>query len=109
MQLELQKKEDRLVALLSGELDHHAAGDLRQRIDTAALTCHCPQLVLDFSGITFMDSSGIGLIMGRYRLQKARGGTLRIQGAGTRLERMIKLAGMDKLPIWNTAERNEKL
>ena len=108
MQLELIREESTLIARLSGELDHHAAGDIRERIDAAALSCRCRLLVLDFSGISFMDSSGIGLIMGRYRLMLSLGGQLRLQGAGQRLERMIRLAGLDKLPIWNTKEGKEE-
>ncbi len=52
-----------------------------------------------------MDSSGIGLILGRYRLLCSLGGSLQLSHTPARLERMIRLAGLDKLPIWN--ERNE--
>ena len=107
MQIELKREEGTLTACLSGELDHHAAAGVRDRIDAAALACRCRLLVLDFSAVTFMDSSGIGLIMGRYRLMQSLGGALRLQGADKRLERMIRLSGLDKLPIWNTQERKE--
>ncbi len=105
MQLELTREEGRLTAHLIGELDHHTAAPIRQQIDTAALSCRCTCLILDLSRLTFMDSSGIGLIMGRYRLMTAQGGTLRVENAPQRLERMIRLAGLDRLPIWN--ERND--
>ena len=52
-----------------------------------------------------MDSSGIGLIMGRYRLMASLEGQLRLAGVHPRMERMIRLAGLDRLPIWN--ERND--
>jgi len=107
MQVEFTKEDGVLTALLSGELDHHGAGAIRGRIDAAALSYRCRLLVLDFSGISFMDSSGIGLIMGRYRLMLSLEGQLRLQGVSGRLERMIRLAGLDKLPIWNTQERKE--
>ena len=62
------------------------------------------RLVLDFSGLTFMDSSGVGLILGRYRLLRSLGGAVTVIGASPRLERMIRLAGLDKLPIWEQAK-----
>ncbi len=105
MQLELTRQEDELTARLVGELDHHGAGEVRERIDTAILQQRCRRLALDFSGLTFMDSSGIGLIMGRYRLMCSLGGDLRIQGASKRLESVIRLAGLEKLPIWDETER----
>ncbi len=105
MHLEFIRQPDKLVAKLSGELDHHSAGALRESIDRAVLQQNCHRLVLDFSGLTFMDSSGIGLIMGRYRLLQGRGGKLLVQGANPRLEAVIRLAGMEKLPIWEEKER----
>ncbi len=85
---------------LSGELDHHAAHSLREQVDAAIERSVASVLRLDFSGVTFMDSSGIGLIMGRYRLMTARGGRLLVVGASERLLRVMKLAGLEKLPVW---------
>lgn len=107
MQLELKRESGILTAHLIGELDHHTAAPARQQIDTAVLSCRCTRLNLDFSRLTFMDSSGIGLIMGRYRLMTSLGGTLRVQNAG-KLTRMIHLAGLEHLPIWDKpTERSE--
>ncbi len=107
MQLELTRNEGALTVHLIGELDHHAAAPVRQQIDTAVLSCRCDRLTLDLGRLTFMDSSGIGLIMGRYRLMSSLDGTLVVQNAG-KLERMIRLAGLDRLPIWGeTTERSE--
>ena len=109
MQLELTRQAEALTAALIGELDHHAAGNLRQRIDTAVLSCRCRRLVLDLERLTFMDSSGVGLIMGRYRLMTSLGGTLTVVGVSDRIGRMLRLAGLDRLPVWNeTNEGNER-
>ncbi len=107
MQLELIRRPDGLTARLIGELDHHGAGEVRERIDAAVLQQSCRRLELDFSGLTFMDSSGIGLIMGRYRLLRSLGGELTLTGVSPRLESVIRLAGMDKLPVWGKNERSE--
>ena len=108
MQVNLTREGDTLTAAISGELDHHTAAAMRQQIDTAALSCRCRVLRLDFSALSFMDSSGIGLIMGRYRLMQSLGGCVRLQGVSGRLERMIRLAGLDKLPIWNETPKQER-
>ena len=107
MQLEFTREEGQLTAHLVGELDHHSAAPLRQQIDAAASDSHCRRLTLDLSRLTFMDSSGIGLIMGRYRMMTAAGGTLRVENAPPRVQQMMELAGLNRLPIWN--ERKDVL
>lgn len=99
---------DGLTVWLSGELDHHAARALREQIDAAIERSATKRMRLDFSGVTFMDSSGIGLIMGRYRLMQSRGGTLSVVGASERLQRIMKLAGLSKLPIWEHKEATNR-
>lgn len=88
-----------MTALLSGEIDHHSAAALREAIDDSIHRCKPKQLRLDFSGVSFMDSSGIGLIMGRYRLLSEYGGKLSVQGTSPVNARMIKLAGLGRLGI----------
>ncbi len=104
-QLHLTPEGDTLTAGLQGELDHHAAAGLRQQIDDALASHPYRRLRLDFSRLTFMDSSGIGLIMGRYRLMAAAGGSLSVVGASPRIEGLLRMAGMEKLPIWDETER----
>lgn len=58
-------------ALLSGEIDHHTAAAMRADIDAAAAAQQPKILRLDFADVTFMDSSAVGLVMGRYRLLQA--------------------------------------
>lgn len=84
---------------LSGELDHHAARSLREQIDGAVDRTGAKQLRLDFEGVTFMDSSGIGLIMGRYRLMQLAGGRLSVTGTSERIQKIMRLAGLDRLHI----------
>ena len=84
---------------LSGELDHHAARDLREQIDAAVERCKARVLRLDFSDVGFMDSSGIGLVMGRYRLMQAHGGRLTVVGTSSRIEKVMRRAGLDKLGV----------
>ncbi len=106
MQLTLTRQGETLIAALIGELDHHGAGEVRDGLDAAILRGRCRALVLNFTGLSFMDSSGIGLIMGRYRLMSSLGGTLTVSGTSPRLETMMRLAGLEKLPIWGDTERS---
>ena len=71
MAVELQTQEKTLIAILSGEIDHHCAQPMRAEIDAKIDDLQPSVLVLDFAGVTFMDSSGIGLIMGRHRTMEA--------------------------------------
>jgi stage II sporulation protein AA (anti-sigma F factor antagonist) len=90
-----------LTAVLVGDLDHHSAKPIRERID-AAIAEHRPtELVLDFGGITFMDSSGIGLVMGRYRLMEELGGKVVVDNAPTTIKKVMRLSGIDKLATIN--------
>lgn len=92
---------------LSGELDHHAARSLREQIDGAVDRTGAKQLRLDFEGVTFMDSSGIGLVMGRYRLMQLAGGRLRVTGASERIQKIMRLAGLDRLHILEEAAADD--
>ena len=80
MAVTLEVTNEEITAYLSGEIDHHSAVELRRRIDEAVLAGTPEWLILDFSGVTFMDSSGIGLIMGRWRLMQEQGGRLTVRG-----------------------------
>ncbi len=88
-----------LTALLSGEIDHHTARILREEIDGAAAKARPDRLVLDFSGVQFMDSSGVGLIMGRYQWMKSLGGSVVLANLPERLEKIVSMAGLDKLAV----------
>lgn len=99
MPIVIKTDNDIMTAILSGEIDHHSAAALREAIDESVYRRKPKQLCLDFSGVSFMDSSGIGLIMGRYRLLNEYGGRLSIQGASPVNARMIKLAGLGRLGI----------
>lgn len=88
-----------LTALLSGDIDHHSATVMRQTIDRAIESSLPQKLVIDFKEISFMDSSGIGLIMGRYKLMKSINGDTEVINASPYLKKIMKLAGLELLAI----------
>ena len=83
-----------LYAFLAGEIDHDAAQSLRIQLDDALVSRSPRTMILDFGGVGFMDSSGVGLILGRQRCARSLGGTLRIQHAPAQLRRVLQLAGI---------------
>jgi len=95
--LNLCLTESTLTASLSGELDHHTVGELRERIDGELFAKRPRVLVMDFSHVSFMDSSGIGLIIGRAEPARATRSTVRISGMSERLKRLVRLSGISRL------------
>ncbi len=100
MTVRLESTSPLVTARLAGEIDHHEARRIREQIDPAVERIRAKELRLDFSGVTFMDSAGVGLIMGRFKLMQSLGGRLVVTDVPARLERMMRLAGLDRLPIW---------
>ncbi len=90
-------EKDKMTVCLDGEIDHHSAAIIRAGIDEAILATRPKRLVLDFGGITFMDSSGIGLVMGRYRLIKPMGGEIVMTNLPESICKVMKLAGLEKI------------
>ncbi len=108
MGIEIKVKGEVVTAYLSGELDHHSAREMRNSIDNA-LELNMPSLlILDFSDVSFMDSSGIGLIMGRYRVLSQRKAELHITGTAPGIYKMMRLAGMERLATIDTSNKTER-
>ena len=97
MKVDIKNDKGRAVALISGEIDHHNASAARSEIDHYIVTALPKELAIDLGGITFMDSSGIGLILGRSKLMKECGGRLEIRNAQPYIKRVLKLAGIERI------------
>lgn len=83
-----------MVAELFGELDHHAAQTVRSDIDSAMAAYGAGDLVFDFTKVTFMDSAGIGVILGRYRKLAETGGRVAITGCSQTVRSILNMAGV---------------
>lgn len=97
MAVVLQTQEKTLIAVLSGEIDHHCARPMRAEIDEKIEQCQPAILVLDFADVTFMDSSGIGLIMGRHRCMEEIGGEVVIRNPPPHIRRVMRISGMERI------------
>lgn len=89
------KKEDALYAYLEGEIDHDSAQFLRKAIDEQIVSNDTQKLVLDFGQVGFMDSSGLGLILGRKKRIEFQGGVLSVQHPPEQIEKILKLVAVE--------------
>lgn len=86
-----------LTVRIRGEIDHHTAVTVRNGIDAAIFERRPRRLIMDMSGVTFMDSSGLGLIMGRYTVMKELGGDVVVYNPGSEIQRILNLAGLERV------------
>lgn len=92
-----EKRKNALVIRLSGELDHSEAARVRGEMDDLIDDTGVRRLVFDLSDLRFMDSSGIGLIIGRYKRLARRGGSVAVSGSNARIDRIFAMAGLYQL------------
>ena len=97
MELNLIGNRQALLVEIGGELDHHVAAKVREAVDGRIKSSNARNIIFDFRNVTFMDSSGIGVIMGRYKLIKTLGGKVIIFGAGAQIKRIIVMSGVDQI------------
>lgn len=97
MYLKFEKQENILITILSGELDHNSAEEVRVKIDDRIDRDNIEKVILNFSGVTFMDSSGIGAVLGRYKKLSNKGGILCIAEPNKNVNKIFELAGLYKL------------
>lgn len=89
--------EDEMMVLLPSEIDHHIAAKIRTEIDIRLEQSLPKRVILDFSQVNFMDSSGIGFIIGRYKLVNEYGGDIYIVNPSDRIRKLIELSGVSRL------------
>ena len=97
MECHYELKEGCLTISMPKELDHHSAEQLRMEADLLIDSYRVRSLVLDFSGNEFMDSSGIGVLIGRCRNMSYCGGSVRAQHMNDRIQKIFRISGLHKL------------
>lgn len=97
MQVKLLGEKRAVLVEISGELDHHIAGILREEIDYKIRSTNAVNVIFDFTNVGFMDSSGIGMIMGRYKMVKTIGGEVFVCGQNPHIKRITQMSGIDKI------------
>lgn len=95
--MKYQVQENCLTVFLPREVDHHNAEEMRKSTDAIIEHNHIKYVIFDFSGTDFMDSSGIGVIMGRYKLVYLLGGEVWAVHANERIKKILTMSGMTKI------------
>jgi stage II sporulation protein AA (anti-sigma F factor antagonist) len=97
MEEEFKVIDNYLMIRMPAEIDHHKSVDISAKADRYIISKKVGNVVFDFERTTFMDSSGIGIIMGRYRKIACFGGRVYAINAGSRIRRVLMLSGLDNI------------
>lgn len=93
MNVTTKRNGDILVAKIQGEIDHHIAGELSRILDMELVSSAVTMLILDMSEVGFMDSSGIGVIMGRKKNMALLGGSVCVVGMKDNVRKLMEVTG----------------
>ena len=97
MEVKLLGEKKTLLVKVEGELDHHLSAKIKEEVDNKMRSSNAINIIFDFSGLTFMDSSGIGLIMGRYKKTRTLGGRVIASGVNAQIMRILEMSAIDKI------------
>lgn len=89
-----EKRRGTVTVQLQGDLDHSTAEMIRSELDELISDPKVNRLVFDLSGLGFMDSSGIGMMIGRYKMMLRRGGSVAVRSGNSQVERLMELSGL---------------
>jgi stage II sporulation protein AA (anti-sigma F factor antagonist) len=95
--INLEVKKDVLCIRLSGELDHHTAEDLRTKASSLIEEHSIKHIVLNLEALSFMDSSGLGVILGRYKQIKQKHGEMVVCAISPPVKRLFEMSGLFKI------------
>ena len=95
--LQIQQENENLRAVIGGEIDHHTARNIRAQIDAAIGMCEPKRLILDMGNITFMDSSGIAVVIHALRRVRELDGTLKLRNIPRHAYKVLRAAGIERV------------
>ncbi len=94
---EFSELDKMLYVQITEEIDHHTTEKLRRKMDYEITRFMPRKVVFDFGKVTFMDSAGIGLLIGRYKLAKMLGGSTRIVNASKSIKKVLEMSGVVRI------------
>lgn len=97
MELKFDVLDDTLVVYFNGELDHHSSEEIREDIDNVIEDKNIKFLIFDLANLKFMDSSGIGVIIGRYKLMSKKKGKIAVTNVNNRIDKIFEISGIYKI------------
>lgn len=97
MHISFKVIDNTLLVVFKGELDHHSTVEVRKKIDSHYKEKRLKNIIFDLSVLKFMDSAGIGLVMGRYKLVSQNNGKVCLINASSRVEKILNMSGVVKI------------
>lgn len=109
MNLKFSNEKDHLIMSICGEIDHRYSIRIRNEADKKIVTYPNKDFIIDLSDVTFMDSSGIGVIIGRYKLVTSFGSKVKIVSSNETLGKILEMSGIEKIiPVYKSLEEAVK-
>ncbi len=106
MDLKLLKKGTTLIIKIMEDMDHHSAQYIRQKIDNEIIKATVKNIIFDFSNVNFMDSSGIGVVIGRYKNIQKLNGRAAIVNANPKIMQIFEMSGVLKIiPAYSNMDK----
>jgi stage II sporulation protein AA (anti-sigma F factor antagonist) len=105
LQIDLEPNRKTLIVRLKGELDHHTAEVLKARMEAAIAQGQLKHIILSLKDLNFMDSSGLGVILGRYKQITAIGGKMVVCDINPAIYRLFEMSGLFKIVSIQDTER----
>ncbi len=91
-------KDDKVLFLeITEEIDHHTTENIRRKADDEITRFMPRKVIFDFSNVSFMDSAGIGMILGRYKMMKMLGGSLEMENVSPSVKKIFDMSGVTKI------------
>jgi len=97
LSIDLEVRQDVLCIRLSGELDHHTSEELKSRVTEAIEKHHILHIIMNLEKLTFMDSSGLGVVLGRYKQIKLKNGEMVVCAITPQVKRLFEMSGLFKI------------
>lgn len=94
MNINFKREQNTLIAQIEGEIDHHVACDLNKQIDSELLVNGTKHLIFDMSKVPFMDSSGIAVVLGRYKKVNTLGGKCIVSNLNKQARKLLEMTNM---------------
>jgi len=104
--IDMEAKDRVLCIRLKGELDHHTAEKLRKQAESAIKKYNIQHIILNLGGLSFMDSSGLGVILGRYKQIKEKKGEMVVCAISPTIKRLFEMSGLFKIIKLELSEEN---
>ncbi len=97
MEMAFKRTGHTLTVSISGDVDHHCARQICTEVDKNFTLSGARNMIIDLSRLNFMDSSGLGIIIGRYKNVSALGGKIRLVVTSDTIKKLVSLSGLHKI------------